>query len=95
MVRRDEERGKFRVLYYRGGQIIAADCVNAPLDFMAVKNALAKGQNIPADAAADPAVATQDHHHGRITASDSYAQDPPMSIMSTPHRHSGRSQPRR
>ena len=49
------ERGKFSVLYYRQGQIIAADCVNAPLDFMAVKNALAKGQNIPADAAADPA----------------------------------------
>ena len=38
-----------------GDQVIAADCVNAPLDFMAVKNALAKGQNIPADAAADPA----------------------------------------
>ncbi len=56
VVRRDEARGKFSVLYYRGGQIIAADCVNAPLDFMAVKNALAKGQNIPAEAAADPAV---------------------------------------
>ncbi|WP_205761902.1 NAD(P)/FAD-dependent oxidoreductase [Arthrobacter mobilis] len=56
VVRRDEERGKFSVLYYRNGQIIAADCVNAPLDFMAVKNALAKGRNIPADAAADPAV---------------------------------------
>lgn len=55
VVRRDDERGKFSVLYYRGGQIIAADCVNAPLDFMAVKNALAKGQNIPAEAAADPA----------------------------------------
>jgi 3-phenylpropionate/trans-cinnamate dioxygenase ferredoxin reductase subunit len=56
VVRRDDERGKFTVLYYRAGRIIAADCVNAPLDFMAVKNALAKGQNIPADAAADPAV---------------------------------------
>ncbi|MGM9471701.1 NAD(P)/FAD-dependent oxidoreductase [Pseudarthrobacter sp. YS3] len=55
VLRRDEERGKFSVLYYRQGRIIAADCVNAPLDFMAVKNALAKGQNIPADAAADPA----------------------------------------
>ncbi|MDQ0261040.1 NAD(P)/FAD-dependent oxidoreductase [Sinomonas atrocyanea] len=50
VVRRDDERGKFSVLYYRTGRIIAADCVNAPLDFMAVKNALAKGQNIPADA---------------------------------------------
>jgi 3-phenylpropionate/trans-cinnamate dioxygenase ferredoxin reductase subunit len=55
VIRRDEERGKFSVLYYRQGRIIAADCVNAPLDFMAVKNALAKGRNIPADAAADPA----------------------------------------
>ncbi|GAA1785766.1 FAD-dependent oxidoreductase [Pseudarthrobacter sulfonivorans] len=55
VLRRDEERGKFSVLYYRQGRIIAADCVNAPLDFMAVKNALAKGRNIPADAAADPA----------------------------------------
>lgn len=55
VIRRDEERGKFTVLYYRQGQIIAADCVNAPLDFMAVKNALAKGQNIPAGAAADTA----------------------------------------
>lgn len=55
VLRRDEERGKFSVLYYRQGQVIAADCVNAPLDFMAVKNALAKGWNIPADAAADPA----------------------------------------
>ncbi|KIS27544.1 ferredoxin [Arthrobacter sp. SPG23] len=55
VLRRDEERGKFSVLYYRQGQVIAADCVNAPLDFMAVKNALAKGRNIPADAAADPA----------------------------------------
>ena len=55
VLRRDEERGKFSVLYYRQGRVIAADCVNAPLDFMAVKNALAKGQNIPADAAADPA----------------------------------------
>ncbi|MET1044496.1 MAG: FAD-dependent oxidoreductase [Microbacteriaceae bacterium] len=57
VVRRDDERGKFSVLYYREGQIIAADCVNAPLDFMAVKNALARAQNIPAEAASDPAAA--------------------------------------
>lgn len=54
VVRRDEEKGRFSVLYYRAGRIIAADCVNHPLDFMAVKNALAKGQNIPAEAASDP-----------------------------------------
>ncbi len=54
VLRPDRERGKFSVLYYRLGQVIAADCVNAPLDFMAVKNALAQGRNIPAGAAADP-----------------------------------------
>jgi 3-phenylpropionate/trans-cinnamate dioxygenase ferredoxin reductase component len=56
VLRRDDERGKFSVLYYRNGRVIAADCINTPLDFMAVKNALAKGQNIPADAVGDPAV---------------------------------------
>ncbi|MGO4857289.1 NAD(P)/FAD-dependent oxidoreductase [Arthrobacter sp. 2MCAF14] len=56
VVRHDQEKGKFSVLYYRGNQIIAADCVNAPLDFMAVRNALGKNQNIPADAAADASV---------------------------------------
>ncbi|WP_411722245.1 NAD(P)/FAD-dependent oxidoreductase [Mycetocola sp.] len=57
VTRRDDERGKFTVLYYRAGRIIAADCVNAPLDFMAVKSALASGRNIPAAEAADPATA--------------------------------------
>ena len=53
VVRHDTERGKFSVLYYRDGQIIAADCANAPLDFMAVKQALGKGKNIDPAAAAE------------------------------------------
>lgn len=56
VVRRDDEKGRFAVLYYRGEQIIAADCVNAPLDFMAVKSALASGGTIPRDAAGDTSV---------------------------------------
>ncbi|WP_198295481.1 MULTISPECIES: FAD-dependent oxidoreductase [unclassified Diaminobutyricimonas] len=72
VIRRDDERGKFSVLYYRGGQIIAADCVNAPLDFMAVKNALASGRNIPAAAAADPATALK-----TITTDSPTANQPP------------------
>lgn len=56
VVRRDEAKGKHTVLYYRGEAIIAADCVNAPLDFMAVKAAIAGGAAIPPDEAADPAV---------------------------------------
>jgi len=57
VVRRDRERGKFSVLYYRAGRIIAADAINTPLDFMAVKAALGSGANIPADEAADATVA--------------------------------------
>jgi 3-phenylpropionate/trans-cinnamate dioxygenase ferredoxin reductase subunit len=53
VVRHDTERGKFSVLYYRNGQIIAADCANSPLDFMAVKQALSKGKNIDPNEAAD------------------------------------------
>lgn len=53
VIRQDPEKKKFSVLYYRGDNIIAADCVNAPLDFMAVRSALSKNQNIPADLAAD------------------------------------------
>jgi 3-phenylpropionate/trans-cinnamate dioxygenase ferredoxin reductase subunit len=53
VVRRDPAKGKFTVLYYRGAQIIAADCINAPLDFMAVRTALSKGMTIPPGPAAD------------------------------------------
>ena len=55
LVRRDDDKGRFAVLYYRGDRIIAADCVNTPLDFMAVKAALASGSDIPYEQAADPA----------------------------------------
>jgi 3-phenylpropionate/trans-cinnamate dioxygenase ferredoxin reductase subunit len=53
---RQHEVGRLSVLYYREGRVIAADCVNTPLDFMAVKAALAKGATIPADQAADAGV---------------------------------------
>jgi len=56
LVRRDDEKRKLSVLYYRGERVVAADCVNAPLDFMAVKAALAKGSAIPYDRAGDAAV---------------------------------------
>lgn len=56
VLRRDEEKGRFTVLYYRGRQVVAADCINAPLDFMAVKSALSTGATIPPEAAADTSV---------------------------------------
>jgi len=46
--------GKLSVLYYRNGHIIAADCINHPLDFMAVRTALGKGGSVPAEPAGDP-----------------------------------------
>ena len=53
VVRRDGSDGKFSVLYYRGGRLIAADCVNAPVDFMDVKSALSKRLTIGEDQAVD------------------------------------------
>ncbi|TFC29882.1 hypothetical protein E3O53_04560 [Cryobacterium sp. TMT2-18-3] len=53
VLRGDPDSEKFSVLYYRGGTLIAADCINNPLDFMAVWDALHKGQPVPADAASD------------------------------------------
>ncbi|MDQ0691439.1 NAD(P)/FAD-dependent oxidoreductase [Arthrobacter sp. W4I7] len=47
---------KFSVLYYLGGQLIAADCVNTPVDFMAIRSALLAGRSIPAPLAADTSV---------------------------------------
>ncbi len=44
------------VLYYRNGVLIAAESVNRPKDFMAVKRALGKGQTIAPEAVADPDV---------------------------------------
>lgn len=56
VLRHDSAKGRFSVLYYRGDRLLAADCVNHPLDFMAVKAALARHVTLPADQAADPTV---------------------------------------
>lgn len=54
--RRDSEKGRFSVLYYRDGRLIAVDAINAPLDFMAVKSALVNGNTIPPQRASDATV---------------------------------------
>jgi 3-phenylpropionate/trans-cinnamate dioxygenase ferredoxin reductase subunit len=53
VLRGDPDTEKFAVLYYRDGRLIAADCVNKPAEFMAIRHALMKGQTIPPAAAAD------------------------------------------
>ena len=47
----------FSVLYYRESQLIAIDAVNDAPDYMAVRRALAAGNNIPADLASDSSIA--------------------------------------
>lgn len=56
----------FSVLYYRQERLIAAECVNRPADFMAVRSALNAGRTIDPDAAADPAVALK-HLQRQVT----------------------------
>ncbi|AYA23295.1 Pyridine nucleotide-disulphide oxidoreductase [Rhodococcus rhodochrous J3] len=51
VVRRSEDR--ITVLYYRDGVLIAADTVDNPRDHNAAKRALANGQTIDREAAAD------------------------------------------
>ncbi|GHJ42600.1 NAD(P)/FAD-dependent oxidoreductase [Streptomyces sp. TS71-3] len=53
VLRGDPEDERFSVLYYRQGRLIAADAVNRPADYMAVRRALDKGATIPADLARD------------------------------------------
>ncbi|MFN3707441.1 NAD(P)/FAD-dependent oxidoreductase [Microcella sp.] len=56
VLRGDPASEKFSVLYYRDDKLIAADCINHPLDFMAVRAALSRGADIPKSAAADTSV---------------------------------------
>jgi len=47
---------RFTVLYYREGRLIAADCINQPAEFLAIRGALGKGLTIPAAVAADTTI---------------------------------------
>jgi 3-phenylpropionate/trans-cinnamate dioxygenase ferredoxin reductase component len=55
-VRGEPHTEKFAVLYYRDGELLAVDAVNAPADYLAVRKALTMGKTLPADRAADAAV---------------------------------------
>jgi 3-phenylpropionate/trans-cinnamate dioxygenase ferredoxin reductase subunit len=53
VLRGDLAEEKFSVLYYRDGRLLAVHAVNCPRDYLAVRRALAAGQEIPAESAAD------------------------------------------
>ena len=54
VLRGDPGEERFSVLYYRGGRLLAVHAVNCPRDYLAVRRALAAGQEIPAELATDP-----------------------------------------
>ncbi|MBM9503357.1 NAD(P)/FAD-dependent oxidoreductase [Actinacidiphila acididurans] len=53
VVRGDPAAESFSVLYYRDGRLLAADAVNRPADYMAVRRALTDGVTIDPDLARD------------------------------------------
>jgi 3-phenylpropionate/trans-cinnamate dioxygenase ferredoxin reductase component len=55
-VRGEPDTERFAVLYYREGELLAVDAVNAPTDYMVVRKALTQGKTLPADKAADAGI---------------------------------------
>lgn len=55
--RGSQQAEKFSVLYYRDGNLLAIDAINAPADYLAVRRALTSGAAIPAALAADSSIA--------------------------------------
>jgi 3-phenylpropionate/trans-cinnamate dioxygenase ferredoxin reductase subunit len=53
VLRGDPGQERFSVLYYRDGRLLAVHAVNCPRDYLAVRRALAAGQEIPPGSAAD------------------------------------------
>jgi 3-phenylpropionate/trans-cinnamate dioxygenase ferredoxin reductase component len=53
VVRGEPDSESFSVLYYRDGELLAVDAVNAPADYLAVRKALTQGTPLPAALAAD------------------------------------------
>ncbi|HEY5401158.1 MAG TPA: FAD-dependent oxidoreductase [Trebonia sp.] len=53
VLRGDPGQERFSVLYYRAGRLLAVHAVNSPRDYLAVRRALAAGQDIPPELAAD------------------------------------------
>ena len=53
VLRGDPDQERFAVLYYRAGRLLAVHAVNSPRDYLAVRRALAAGQEIPPELAAD------------------------------------------
>jgi len=56
VLRGNPDEDSFSVLYYKNGRLLAIDCVNQPVDFMAARRCLTDHQTIDPVAAADSSV---------------------------------------
>ncbi|WP_290514224.1 FAD-dependent oxidoreductase [Aeromicrobium sp.] len=57
VLRGNPESERFAALYYRHGELIAIDAINAPRDYMAVRKILESRGSVPREAAADSTLA--------------------------------------
>lgn len=53
--------GQHTALRYRGPRLVAAECVNSPADFLAVRRALGEGVFLPRTTAADTGLSLKEH----------------------------------
>ncbi|MFE1396969.1 NAD(P)/FAD-dependent oxidoreductase [Nocardiopsis dassonvillei] len=68
VVRTAGKPGRQTVLRYRGERLVAAECVNAPADFLTVRKALVAGRTLSRDAAADTGRRLKELLDGKPTA---------------------------
>ena len=76
VLRRDEERGKFSVLYYRQGQDHRRGLRQRPAGLHGREERAGEGPEHPGRRRGGPRHSTQDHHHGQLTALRQYAGPP-------------------
>ncbi|WP_188193080.1 NAD(P)/FAD-dependent oxidoreductase [Nonomuraea sp. SYSU D8015] len=53
--------GQHTALRYRGAQLVAAECVNSPADFLAMRRALSEGISLPRTTATDTDMSLKEH----------------------------------
>ncbi|MEV4019701.1 FAD-dependent oxidoreductase [Nonomuraea angiospora] len=61
VLRTGRRPGQHTTLRYRGQRLVAAECVNSPADFLAVRRALGEGISLPRTTATDTGLSLKEH----------------------------------
>ncbi|MEV0196709.1 FAD-dependent oxidoreductase [Nonomuraea sp. NPDC050691] len=61
LIRPGRRPGQHTALRYRGPRLVAAECVNSPADFLAVRRALGEGVTLPRTTATDTGLSLKEH----------------------------------